>query len=238
MPTSPSRPSASIPHAFAPAALRASLASRGQPCGLSPPRVAWRPSIPPNRLVPDRPGQHSTRGPTAVGRWRRVRCDLLRQVARKRAVLDAGGQCSACHEGRFTDIPPGLAGFACRAWEPAAAGSPGRCPAVVGGGLAGVRGVPAQPSCGDAESAMSPCGVRVRPKASLSRCESWRWRGLHVCNLPDQIISPPLCGSSRDKLLDLPGAPLRCARKRCSQPFPRRTDRNKDAMGATLVQPP
>ena len=42
--------SASIPHAFAPAALRASLASRGKPCGLSPPRAAWRPSMPPNRL--------------------------------------------------------------------------------------------------------------------------------------------------------------------------------------------
>ena len=35
--------SASIPHAFAPAALRASLASRGKPCELSPPRDAWRP---------------------------------------------------------------------------------------------------------------------------------------------------------------------------------------------------
>ena len=42
--------SAPIPHAFAPAALRALLASRGKPCGLSPPRTAWRPSMPPNRL--------------------------------------------------------------------------------------------------------------------------------------------------------------------------------------------
>ena len=42
--------SASIPHAFAPAALRAAFASRGKPCGLSPPRAAWRPLIPPNRL--------------------------------------------------------------------------------------------------------------------------------------------------------------------------------------------
>ena len=49
--------SASIPHAFAPAALRASLASGGQSYGLSPPRMAWRPSIPPNRHAPDRPGQ-------------------------------------------------------------------------------------------------------------------------------------------------------------------------------------
>lgn len=41
--------SASIPHAFAPAALRAALASRGKPCGPSPPRTAWRPSMQPNR---------------------------------------------------------------------------------------------------------------------------------------------------------------------------------------------
>ena len=39
-----------VAHAFAPAALRASLASRGKPCGLSPPHAAWRPLIPPNRL--------------------------------------------------------------------------------------------------------------------------------------------------------------------------------------------
>src|SRR5574337_1764225 len=31
-----------------------------------------------------------------------------------------------------------------------------------------------------------------QPKASLSGCESWRWRGLHACNLPAQIISPVL----------------------------------------------
>ena len=35
--------SASIPHVFAPLALRASLASGGKPWGLSPPRGAWRP---------------------------------------------------------------------------------------------------------------------------------------------------------------------------------------------------
>ena len=42
--------SAPIPHAFAPAALRTMFASRGKPCGLSPPRRAWRPLIPPTRL--------------------------------------------------------------------------------------------------------------------------------------------------------------------------------------------
>ncbi len=49
--------SASIPHAFAPAALRASLASKGKLCGLSPPRAAWRPSNAAEPAAPDRPGQ-------------------------------------------------------------------------------------------------------------------------------------------------------------------------------------
>ncbi len=38
---------APIPHAFAPAALRTSLASEGKPYELSPPRTAWRPSMQP-----------------------------------------------------------------------------------------------------------------------------------------------------------------------------------------------
>jgi len=37
-----------------------------------------------------------------------LRPGLLRQVARKRAVLDAGGSLPVRHEGRFTDTPPGF----------------------------------------------------------------------------------------------------------------------------------
>ena len=74
-------------HAFAPAALRASLASRGKPCGLSPPRAAWRPSMPPNRL--SRIGQASA--PPQWAGMGRLRRDLLRQVVRMRAVLNVGG---------------------------------------------------------------------------------------------------------------------------------------------------
>ena len=48
--------SASIPHAFAPAALRASLASRGKPCGLSPPR-SLAPLDAAEPAAPGRPGQ-------------------------------------------------------------------------------------------------------------------------------------------------------------------------------------
>src|SRR3546814_16814775 len=43
--------------------------------------------------------------------------------------------------------------------------------------------------------------------------------------------------SSRSKFFSPPGSPLRCDRKRCSQPVPRRPDHNKDAMSANLVQP-
>src|SRR3546814_16518228 len=40
--------------------------------------------------------------------------------------------------------------------------------------------------------------------------------------------------SSRDKFFWLPGAPLRCARKRCSQPVPRRSDHNRTRWARTL----
>ena len=79
--------SASIPHAFAPAALRAALASGGKPCGLSPPRDAWRPSMRPNRLRRIGP---ASAPPRWAGRWQ-TRWRLLRQVVRMRAVLNAGG---------------------------------------------------------------------------------------------------------------------------------------------------
>jgi uncharacterized protein (DUF736 family) len=43
--------------------------------------------------------------------------------------------------------------------------------------------------------------------------------------------------SSRSKLFAPAGPPLRLGRKRCSQPGPRGSDHNKDAMGATLGNP-
>jgi len=77
----PSLPSQ--PFGFNPSRLRAYGAARcaclrGKPCGLSPPRDAWRPSIPPNRLR--RIGQASA-PPRWTGRWR-ARRGLLRQVVR------------------------------------------------------------------------------------------------------------------------------------------------------------
>ena len=69
--------------------------------------------------------------PRHVGRTWRIRQGLLRQVARMRAVLDAGGSLPGRHEGRFTQVhgPPGLAGHPHRATSRAAAGYAGaHCP--------------------------------------------------------------------------------------------------------------
>ena len=159
---------ASIPHAFAPAALRAALASRGWAQG--PAAQAWRPSIPPNRLCRIGPASAS---PQWTG-WR-TRWSLLRQVVRIGAVLNAGGSHPSRHEGRFTDSPPGLAMELPRhASRPAPLGAAGAFSLVVGWlTWPASVGEPVQPLCGDAEPALPPFGA-VRPKASLSRCESWR----------------------------------------------------------------
>ena len=69
---------------------------------------------------------------------------------------------------------------------------------------------------------------------SLVCCESWRGHG---CALGFMAATfqrkqfPRRCAaSSRDKLFALPGSPLRCDRKRCGPPVPRRPDHNKDAL--------
>lgn len=163
-----------VAHAFAPAALRAALASGGKPCGLSPPRAAWRPSMPPNRLRRIGPAGAP---PRWAGCWR-TRWRSLRQVVQVRAVLNAGDSCPSRHEGRFTDNPPGIAMELPRhASRAAPQGAAGAFSPVVGWlTWPASVGEPQKPSCGDAEPAPSPFGA-VRPKASLSRCESWRGRG-------------------------------------------------------------
>ncbi len=97
---------------------------------------------------------------------------------------------------------------------------------------------PVQASRGNAELSRSPFGA-VRPKASLCRCESWRWPGCASGFLTATVRRKqfPLrwAHSSRDKLFASSGSSLRCDRKRCSQSVPRRSDHNKDAMGANLV---
>ena len=116
--------------------------------------------------------------PHRMGRAGAVRRGLLRQVVRMRAVLNAGGSRPSRHEGRFTDIPPGIAmELPCHASRLAPLNAAGAFSPVVGVLTWPASGrKPVQPVCGDAEPALSPFGA-VRPKASLSRCESWRWRG-------------------------------------------------------------
>jgi len=96
-----------------------------------------------------------------------LRPGLLRQVARKRAVLDAGDSLPVRHEGRFTDTPPGLdvelPRHASSMWPQVVAGA--LVPCCWGIDLAASGNKPVKLSCEDAESAMSPFGSGrpVRP---------------------------------------------------------------------------
>ena len=59
--------------------------------------------------------------------------------------------------------------------------------------------------------------------ASLSCCESWRWRGcagFMAATLQRKQFPLRCAHSSRDKFFSLPGSPLRFDRKRCGQPIP------------------
>ena len=177
--------------------------------------------------------------PPAKGRAGRIRHGLLRQVVRMRAFLNAAGSCPSRHEGRFTDTPLNLATGIPRHASRLAPQGPAGAFSLVVGWLTWPASASAlvQPSCGDAEPATSPFGA-VRPKASLSRCESWRGRGCASGFMAATVRRKqfPLCcaDSSRGKFFSPPGSPLRCDRKRCRPPVPRRPDHNKDAMGATL----
>lgn len=134
--------------------------------------------------------------PQWTGRWR-TRRSLLRQVVQKHAVLNAGGSCPSRHEGRVTDNPPGIAmEFPRHASRPAPQGTAGAFPPVVGWlTWPASGGEPEPPSCGDTEPAVAPFGV-VRPKASLVRCESWRWRG---CASGFRTATPPPDGQPRHR---------------------------------------
>ena len=215
------------------------LASRGSAQGPSPPRDAWRPfKREPNRLTPDRPGQR----PAVIGLGRRIRRGLLRQVVRMCAALDAGGSRLSHHEGWFTDTPPGLAmGLPRHASRPTPQGAAGAFSSVVGALTWPASGsAPGKPSCEDARrphlpserfGPRRPCLV-VNPGGGAAAPRASWLQPYGENNFPSAAQIP-----RGAKLLPPPGAPLRCARKRCSQPVPRRSDHNKDAMGANLVQP-
>ena len=174
VPTPPSRP-----FGFNPSRLRAYGAARfaclqGIGARPIPAARAWRPSHTAEPAEPDRPGQR----PAATG-----------GAGASTPGLAAAGCVNACRpqrwrflpitsEGRFTNITPGIAMELPRH-------APRLAPQGVAGAFSPVVGVltwpasgsePVQPSCGDAEPALSPFDA-ARPKASLSRCESWRGRG-------------------------------------------------------------
>ena len=69
---------------------------------------------------------------------------------------------------------------------------------------------------------------------SLVCCESWRGHGCALgfmaATFQRKQFPRRYAASSRDKLFALPGSPLRCDRKRCGPPVPRRPDHNKDAL--------
>ena len=228
----------------------ASIHSRLRACGAArcaclrgigarpiPAARAWRPSMPPNRRCRIGPA-------SAPPQWTELANTL---------VLAAAGCANACRPQRWRFSPitsrrtvhghPARHryGASTHPSRPAPQGAAGAFSPVIGVlTWPASGGEPVQPPCGDAEPALSPFGA-VRPKASLSRCESWRWRGCASGFMAATVRRkqfPLRCAhSSRDKFFSPPGSPLRCDRKRCSPPVPRRPDHNKDAMGANLVQP-
>lgn len=237
----PVPPLPSRPFGFNPSRLRACGAARWRlPPGdqrKAHPRRAQlgAPRRPPNRRC--RIDQVSAFRRRRAGR---IRCRLLWQVVRMWAALNAGGSCPSRHEtvhGHTARHPYGAS-------MPCLKARAERCGRGV---LACRRGIDrARVKKRDGEAFVRGCRVvpvsfrrEVRPKASLSRCESWRWRGYASCFMAATVRRKqfPLryAHSSRGKLFSPTGSPLRYDRKRCSQPVPRRPDHNKDAMGANLV---
>ena len=164
-----------------------------------------------------------------------LRPGLLRQVARKRAVPDAGGSLSVRHERRFTDTPPSLASMELPHHASVCGRElrQGRSGLVVGALTWPASGrKPVQPSRGDAELATSPFGSGrpVRPclvvnpgGGAAAPCADGR-------NLAAKTISLRCAHSSRDKFFSLPGSPRCCDRCAVRPAHPRRPDHNKDAL--------
>ena len=236
---------ASIPHAFAPGGAARFACLQG--IGVRPiPAARGLAPLEYRRTGFRRIGQASV--PPAKGRAGRgwTRRGLLRQVARMRAFLNAAGSHPSRHEGQFTDTLLSLAmEIPHHASRLAPQSAAGMLSLVVGVfDLACVGKHAAAAFVRGCRVGQSPFGV-VRPKASLSRCESWRWRGcasgFMAATVRRKQFPPALslrsAHSSRGKFFAPPGSPLRCDRMRCSQPVPRRPDHNKDAMGADLVPP-
>ena len=133
--------------------------------------------------------------PQWAGWW--LRPGLLRQVARKRAVPDAGGSLSVRHERRFTDTPPSLASMELPHHASVCGRElrQGRSGLVVGALTWPASGrKPVQPSRGDAELATSPFGSGrpVRPCLVVNPGGGAAALVLDGRNLAAKTISPAL----------------------------------------------
>ena len=165
-----------------------------------------------------------------------LRPGLLRQVARKRAVPDAGGSLSVRHERRFTDTPPSLASMELPHHASVCGRElrQGRSGLVVGALTWPASGrKPVQPSRGDAELATSPFGSGrpVRPclvvnpgGGAAAPWASWP-QPCSENNFPCAARIPRGTNSFRFQVLH--GV---ATAARCGQPIPRRPDHNKDAL--------
>ena len=165
-----------------------------------------------------------------------LRPGLLRQVARKRAVPDAGGSLSVRHERRFTDTPPSLASMELPHHASVCGRElrQGRSGLVVGALTWPASGrKPVKPSRGDAESATSPFGSGrpVRPclvvnpgGGAAAPWASWP-QPCSENNFPCAARIPR--GTNSFRFQALHGV---ATAARCGQPIPRRPDHNKDAL--------
>jgi hypothetical protein len=167
-----------------------------------------------------------------------LRPGLLRQVVQKRAVFDAGDSPPVRHEGRFTDTLARpcfmeLPRHASRTGPQVAAGAFSLSPLSLRSALPASEYKPMKPSCGDAESALSPFGSGrpVRPWSvvnpdggTAAPWASWPQPSSEN-NFPAAARLPRGTNCVRFQVLHgvAPAA-------RCGQPIPRRPDHNKDAL--------
>lgn len=169
-----------------------------------------------------------------------LRQGLLRQVARKRAVLDADSSLSGHHEGRFTDMLPSLLmELVHHAFNAAPQSTAGAfAPIIRGLDLVHVRTHTGKTvmrrnrvchlSLQD-DRPVRPCLV-VNPGGGRLRL------GLIGRNRPAQTISPPPGpASSRDKFFVLPGPPRCYGRSRGAASPPPPTGSQQGRTGATLI---
>lgn len=164
-----------------------------------------------------------------------LRLGLLRQVARKRAVPDAGSSLIERHKGRFTDTPLGLLmEFSHHAYHSAPQQAAGCLSPSLGRWiLSASRSKPVKPSCVDAEFTTIPLqdSRPVRPCLVVNPGVGRLRLGTIGRNRPAQTISPPLARLPREtNSLCFPALHVVTAACAVRPAHPRRPDHNKDAL--------